>query len=318
MTLDTRLSHNLHLDTVSQTASRRLSTLRRLAHTQFGSAPRIIHCLFKSCIAPAILYAAPCLAHLLAINASARRQLTRIYAHGARLCLGLHRTTAADTALALANLDPPHLTADARLLLFQPRLNHLHLPDSDSDLPPTHYSPADHLQYTIKLLLLPQATTRRLRLQHRSQTPPSLPTDPKLLRQSIKAFSEYRLLKDWNSSDHGRTLHHLRFNPIRWRYWFKTLDRRSVTSLSRFLSDHFPSRTYLHRFGLINTDICRFCQEAPETPLHLLLNCPNLAIDSDTYQPIFSCPSTTLLLHHQLPHLANQIRKIEEAINQFP
>jgi len=317
ITLDTRLTYSQHIQDKTQSASSRLSVLHRLAHSHFGSSPSIISRLFQACIAPILLYAAPCFAHVLSTNATARRQVSRLYAHGARLTLGLHRTTPLDTAIALASFRPPHLSADAALLRLKPRLTSLHIPDSHSNLPSTHYSPADHLQLLTRLIQFPRSTTRSLRLQQRNQEPPPLPSVPSTLRHTISAYTEYTALKDWQSSDHSSTLHQINFNPLQWRHWYKHLDRRSTTALSRFLTDHFPCRSYLHRFGLSSDDTCRFCSSSPETPQHLLLQCPNLRTSTDIFHSFLSGQNAHIPTH-LLTHLAIEIIRIEDSLRNTP
>jgi len=236
---------------------------------------------------------------------------------GARTILGLLRTTSADSSLALASLTPPHLIADARLLLIKPRLDLLKLTTTHAHLPAIHYSPSDHLNYLTRLIQFPEAKTRSRRYVQRHLPPPPLPTDHRSLRRSVAAFTDYRTLKEWNISTHGHTLHTIKYNPISWRHWFKTLDRRSVTSLSRFLSDHFPTRAYLHRFGLTEDNTCRFCSNMPETSLHLLTSCPKISTDTLLHQTILdpftpSCPSQELL-----QKLAIQIQDIEEKLRSL-
>jgi len=117
--------------------------------------------------------------------------------------------------------------------------------------------------------------------------PPSTPHRPPSASKISYQLHKLQNPKNWITSEHGQTLHSVQYNPIQWKNWYKLLDRSSVTSISRFLSDHFPSRTYLHRFALSISDICRFSNKSPESPEHLLLTCPNILTDSTPYHPIF-------------------------------
>jgi len=149
--------------------------------------------------------------------------------------------------------------------------------------------------------------------------PAAIPTDPRTLRLLSRAFSNYRTLSDWNKSSHGRTLHSVYFNPLQWRHWYEQMDRHEAVSVSRFLSDHFPCRSYLLQFGLSSSDDCRFCHAASETPQHLLLlHCPCIATDSAPYSSIFSSPPSAPLTQDLLLYLASQIRIIEDCLRASP
>jgi len=218
------------------------------------------------------MHAAPTWAHMLEINKTAAKRINRIYALGARLTLGLLWTTADDTAIALAGFTPPTLEAKARLLRLKKTLDQLQIQSSHQNLPTTHYSPSDHLQYTLRLITRPLGTTRSTRLRNRKLPPPPLPTSKQERRWMINSYILYETDREWNKSEHGRTLHNLRYTPVRWRHWYKKMERTAVVPLSQFLSDHFPCAQYLHRFKLATTEECRFCRRT-ETTMHLLYEC---------------------------------------------
>ena len=84
----------------------------------------------------------------------------------------------------------------------------------------------------------------------------------------------------WTTLSSGQDLRDSgwRFRPnIRWTY---NMDRVSVALTSQFLSGHFPSRQYLHRWTLVDDPHCRFCETNIEDRDHILLRCPN------TFEPI--------------------------------
>jgi len=179
MQIDSRLTNTKHLQTTVASCMRRLNGLNQMSHKQDGASPEIISRLFQACIIPSIMHAAPVWSHILDTNKTALSRINRIYSYGARMCLGLYRTTAVDTAIALAGFRPPNLEAQARLIRLKPKLDKLKIQDSLRDLPTTHYSPADHLQYLLRMLSRPRSTTRRTRILCRTTPPPPSPRQNK-------------------------------------------------------------------------------------------------------------------------------------------
>jgi len=81
-------------------------------------------------------------------------------------------------------------------------------------------------------------------------------------------------------------------------------------------TDQYSPQDHIFTDLASDSDTCRFCFSTPETPQHLLLSCPNLNTDSAPYQHISSSP-TSPLSQELLPHLAHQIRLIEEKLRQI-
>ena len=96
----------------------------------------------------------------------------------------------------------------------------------------------------------------------------------KALRTLLRHHYTNRMHSMWTTLSSGQDLRDSgwRFRPnIRWTY---NMDRVSVALTSQFLSGHFPSRQYLHRWTLVDDPHCRFCEANIEDRDHILSRCP--------------------------------------------
>ena len=56
------------------------------------------------------------------------------------------------------------------------------------------------------------------------------------------------------------------------------LPRRFASILSQLRTNHVPLQAYLHKFKLVDSPMCPYCGEAPETVTHFLIFCPEFAL----------------------------------------
>ena len=78
----------------------------------------------------------------------------------------------------------------------------------------------------------------------------------------------------WKNDSSGRLYFEIQKKPNQVRY--QHLSREDQVNLSRLKMHHYPTQSYLHRFGLDEESICPLCDQEEETIHHLLFRCPSL------------------------------------------
>ncbi|XP_036319943.1 uncharacterized protein LOC118734325 [Rhagoletis pomonella] len=66
------------------------------------------------------------------------------------------------------------------------------------------------------------------------------------------------------------------YNLSRYRL-LMDLPKEKLRIITGFLTGHCKLRGHLHKLGIWSSDLCRFCDAAKETPLHLLMECDAVA-----------------------------------------
>ena len=94
-----------------------------------------------------------------------------------------------------------------------------------------------------------------------------------LCTQVHKHYAD-RMNAMWKSLSSGQGL-----RDCDWYYrpslmWTTRLTRSASSTLSQFLSNHFPCREYLHRWALHDDPSCRYCEAPIEDTEHILMHCP--------------------------------------------
>ncbi|XP_048484155.1 uncharacterized protein LOC105391530 [Plutella xylostella] len=93
-------------------------------------------------------------------------------------------------------------------------------------------------------------------------------------RREIKDWAHNQSLEAWNNVP-GQ--HHARALIVGYSQKFTRrvleLTRNQIRVLTRTLSGHCRLNRHLHKMGLSDTPICRFCNEEDETPMHILCEC---------------------------------------------
>ena len=101
-----------------------------------------------------------------------------------------------------------------------------------------------------------------------------------LVQAARKAYLTTLVCDIWNTDSKGQALKKTGWSTMSSleQSWLKQFSRPSVTRLTRFLSGHFPMKTYLARFHCLEESTslcCRFGCDQEETREHLL-SCPQL------------------------------------------
>ena len=97
--------------------------------------------------------------------------------------------------------------------------------------------------------------------------------DPNIInkRTKLKIIKEYeeKTIEDIQQTYYGQQ----NPNNNKTRY-FRDANRRLDTGLTRLRLGHTRLNTHLKRLGLVESDLCRFCELEPENIQHILLKCP--------------------------------------------
>ncbi len=96
----------------------------------------------------------------------------------------------------------------------------------------------------------------------------------KILRSRIYAHYMARADTQWTTSSRGRDLHQIQPLFSRDLSWTQDLTRRESALVAQFLSGHYPTQSYLHRFGLSTDYTCQWCGAPLDDREHRLLRCP--------------------------------------------
>jgi ribonuclease HI len=105
----------------------------------------------------------------------------------------------------------------------------------------------------------------------------SVPHSYTALKTSIRLHYVSRLETLWRTSTHGRQLYEVMPRFSRSLSWTKDLSRRDVSLVAQFLTGHYPTNQYLHRFHLIDDPQCTWCHSPIDDRTHRLFHCPRFA-----------------------------------------
>ncbi len=264
-----------HLKNKKINCQRRLAQIRRLSHSHWGSSPLVTKRLVDTCVLPACLYGSSVFGPLSRGRSSRMQILQSIYRTGGLLTTGAHRTTSTSAILHLSGNHFPETDVLARILTSRP-LRELQTAPSPKNL--IYQTPADYYVKTTRQIALQQwipLETRKLLQQCKTRK-----TSNSLLRAATSAYLSNLDWDKWQKAPQGEGLkqtHWIKTAPME-KQWWKHYSRSSMTRLSRFLTDHHPTRAYLTRFHCTEEnmkDTCRFGCSATEDRLHLL-SCPYL------------------------------------------
>ena len=125
----------------------------------------------------------------------------------------------------------------------------------------------DHADFIAK-----QATNRSNQIEGIS-----VPYSYETLKTSIRHHFISNLEASWHTSIHGRQLYDVMPRFSRSLSWTKDLPRRDVSLVAQFLTGHYPTNQYLHRFHLIDNPQCTWCHSPIDDKNHRLFHCPRFA-----------------------------------------
>ena len=119
-----------------------------------------------------------------------------------------------------------------------------------------------------------------------------VPTCRSSLRTILHRHYVARLETQWHQATTGRDLRAVMPRFSRCLRWTRGLSRRQVTLTAQFLTGHYATQAYLHRFGSRADPQCRWCDAPVDDRHHRLFQCPRfdalrqhltLTIDSDSH-----------------------------------
>ena len=269
--LDSRLLFNQHVAQIKAAALRRLSKLKMIASTFFGTQPSILRQLVRGAILPILTYAIEAWGFRLQVQAIALT-LNRIIRLCAIWILGALSSSPGPEVIHLAGLEDirvRHLELLLRSAYFYQRTKLEPL----IERAPRMQSPETRPTYTSAKLELAKELQQRIQA---GLKPPWTILTYTYWKEEILALKIQHLTDQWNATvaSGRRTLAWGPFYP--WPKWtFRCYRRPQLTLLTQFLLAHWPARTYLHRIGKTESPLCRLCHEEEEDQLHIF-SCPQL------------------------------------------
>lgn len=111
------------------------------------------------------------------------------------------------------------------------------------------------------------------------------------LRSLIRRHYITRFETQWQVADTGRDLHDIMPHFSRSLRWTQGLNRRQVALTAQFLTGHYATNAYLHRFGSRSDPHCDWCSATLDDRHHRLFHCPrffrirhqlSMAVEADT------------------------------------
>ena len=105
----------------------------------------------------------------------------------------------------------------------------------------------------------------------------SVPHSHRTLKTSIRQHYVSRLETLWHTSTRGRELYEVMPRFSRSLSWTHDLSRHDVSLVAQFLTGHYPTNDYLHRFHLIDDPHCTWCHYPIDDRNHRLFYCPRFA-----------------------------------------
>ncbi len=102
----------------------------------------------------------------------------------------------------------------------------------------------------------------------------TVPHSHTALRSLIRRHYVSRLEALWSTSPKGRQLYTIMPQFTRSLSWTRDLSRREVSMVAQFLTGHYPTNQYLHRFHHIDDSHCTWCHSPIDDRNHRLFHCP--------------------------------------------
>jgi ribonuclease HI len=104
-----------------------------------------------------------------------------------------------------------------------------------------------------------------------------LPIMPSVINTETSKFIENEHNRYWNSVPGQKTCKlFVKKLDSRRHKSLLSMQRKDLSYITRFITGHSNLNQHLNRIGLINSSVCRFCEEEDETSEHLLCNCLGL------------------------------------------
>ena len=104
-----------------------------------------------------------------------------------------------------------------------------------------------------------------------------VPTCRSSLRTIFRRHYIARLEAQWHQAATGRDLRAVLPHFSRCLHWTRGLSRRQVALTAQFLTGHYATHAYLHRFGSRADPQCRWCDAPVDDRHHRLFQCPRFA-----------------------------------------
>ena len=257
--IDPRLTWNAHIQMVTQTALDRLRLIHRGAGTLWGLHPMVFSKMIRAAVLPVLFYAAPAWCPVVGFKTRLQR-LDRVLRLCALSILGLLRTTSGDAARFLAGLLPADLQIRQRVVAFYFRQleydRDLLALDSIGERYNRALSPCDILRQELDDLQL------------------SGQSSPSVLKYQIRMEYAHRAAIRWTSSSCGHDLRSVQRQFSSDLSWTEPLTRKEAALTAQFLTGHYPSQSYLRRFGHPVDGSCLWCGAAVDDREHRLFDCP--------------------------------------------
>ena len=140
------------------------------------------------------------------------------------------------------------------------------------------------------------------------------------LRTRIRHFYRSRADRQWASSERGRALYSVMPTHTGSISWTEGLPRQIAATVAQFLTGHYATSCYLHRFHLRATTCCLWCGAAQDDREHRLFECPRfeytrqtLAAEIEQATHGTSRWSWDFLLRDGRPYLAKFLRRVRAA-----
>ena len=94
------------------------------------------------------------------------------------------------------------------------------------------------------------------------------------LRSHIRHFYRSRADRQWASSERGRALYSVMPTYTGSISWTEDLPCQIAATVAQFLTGHYATSCYLHRFHLRESTCCLWCGAAQDDCEHRLFECP--------------------------------------------
>ena len=101
-----------------------------------------------------------------------------------------------------------------------------------------------------------------------------IPTCHTSLRALLHRHYITRLENQWHQATTGQELRAVMPRFSRCLRWTHGLTRRQVALTAQFLTEHYPTHAYLHRFGSRSDPRCGWCNAEVDDRHHRLFQCP--------------------------------------------
>ena len=140
------------------------------------------------------------------------------------------------------------------------------------------------------------------------------------LRTRIRRFYCFRADRQWASSERGRALYSIMPTYTGSISWTEGLPRHIAAMVAQFLTGHYATSSYLHRFHLQESPRCPWCEAPQDDREHRLFECPRFEYTRQALADAIAQAtqgtsrwSWDYLLRDGRPYLAKFLRSVRAA-----